>query len=569
MTRFAQRLLLAAAVFLSIVIAACGGGGSSAVNALISMTGTAVDAPIANATITITSIAPLNVAGAQTIGTITAGSNGAFTVSVTLPGSGVPVFANAADPTNAGVILNSYLGQSDTLAAAGSLTSSNTPDLDITPVTTAALAVYAQLNGGSYAALSPATYATTLQSYGSDILAIAAAIKAVGDKLCAPAVPVSSTTSLAAQIAGQANLSSGTSTTIGTAAGILGGNCPTVLASLPQQISSDPMFGPQLYIGEVNDSATPGSTASVSSVLPAGSYALQGVFADTNVTSSGVAVAPNPASVFADAAITVGADGQITSTDNNVSGFASGNLITLTVVNGAQSYTLSGKVGAIQTLLTSGGTAYAMQAGGTNSASNALTTFEAVIAPAGTAPVWNGVAAPAAATTQHNVTCAAGAFPVRMDIYGQGVGGVSLGECITEAATGWTLATAASSALNFGEYFSSSPATISFSTPTWALLPAQPFILGAANAGLTVNGTTTTGNIYFVMGTGSAIYATAAGNALINIETGGGSSSDTPTRHAGDGNASGTPPATGGDNNGGASSVPPTGNGDNNNGGNH
>ena len=185
------------------------------------MSGAAVDAPIANAQITFTAGAPLNDLGATTIGAITANASGVFTSTVTLPASAVPVFGNAVDPNNTAVVLSSYLGQSIALsvaAASGVLTRSNLPNLDITPVTTAALAVYAQVNGNSYANLTPATYAANLQQYNGDILAIAAAIKAVGDNLCTPGITVGSTTNLAATIAANSSLASGNSTTLATAA---------------------------------------------------------------------------------------------------------------------------------------------------------------------------------------------------------------------------------------------------------------------------------------------------------------------------------------------------------------
>jgi hypothetical protein len=562
--RFSNRFALATVMAISVALVACGGGGgggagtagiASAVKSLVSMTGIAADAPIASATITITATAPLNVAGAQTIGTVTAGVNGAFLASVTLPTSSVPVFANAAAPNNSSVILTSYLGQAPTLAAAGTLTATNTPNLDITPVTTAALAVYAQLNGGSYAGISPSTYATTLQNYGSDILAIAAAIKAVGDNLCAPAIAVGSTTSLAAQIAQAANLTTGTSTTISTAATILGGNCPAVLASLPQMLFSDPLFGPQLYIGEVNDVPLNSSASGASSaVIAAGTYSLQGVFADTNATAGSAVVAFNPAAVFTDAAVTIDASGNVTSSDRNVTGAINGNLITLSVLNGAATYSLTGKVGAIQTALTSGGTAYAVQAGGSNTPSGALTAFEAVMAPANVTPVWNGVASPTAATTLHNVTCAAGAFPIRLNFYGQGVGGVSFGDCITASATNWTL-TSANSPVNFG-YPYSSTAIINFTTPTWSELSAQqPFILSAANTVLTINGAATTGTVYYVMGTSSAIFSTTSANVLVNIETSGSSTGGSLTLQGGYGTITGSSSGANGANPSGSTTI--------------
>ncbi|MBW4049445.1 MAG: hypothetical protein HIU89_16455 [Proteobacteria bacterium] len=515
--------LLPLAAALALSLSACGGGGGGSVGSLTgtptagkaTLSGTAIDAPIAGASITITAGAPLNDTGATTAGTITAGSNGQFTITVALPAGNVPIFANAVDPTNPGVILSSYLGSSSALIAAGTLTTSNLPDLDISPVSTAALAVYAQTNGGSYAGLTPTTYASTLQTYRSDILAIAAAIKAVGDNLCTPSPVPASTTNLAAQIAANSNLTSGNSTTLSTAATTLGGNCPTVFASLPQEMAADPDFAPELDLGDVID-------AGIQSVT-AGTYQLQGVIAETGITSaSSTPTKPNPASVFTDSTITVDASGNVTSSDGYVKGTLVGNLINLSVMDGAQSYSLRGKIGSIPTALVTGGQSYSIQSGGTNTATQTLTNFEAVLAPAGAAPVWNGIAAPANASSRDGVSCTAG-FPVRLDAFGDVIGGGSVGECITPNATGWTMSGSVStdSAFNFDDIASpTSPTTPpSLTAPTWIEVSsaASPFILTDSSASFSRNGVTTPGTTYYVMGTQAVVFARTNGNNLLSL----------------------------------------------------
>ncbi len=401
------------------------------------------------------------------------------------------------------------------MSTAGTLTSANLPDLDISPVTTAALAVYAQTNGNSYAGLIPAAYATTLQTYRSDILAIAAAIKAVGDRLCTPQLALTSTANLANSIAAASNLTSGNGTTLSTAATTLGGNCPNILASLPLEISADPSFGPQLDLGDVID-------AGVQSVMP-GTYELQGVIAETGLTGAGslaagtnTATTAAPPIVLTDTAVNVDAAGGVTSTDGSVKGTLVGNLISLTVTDGAQIYNLRGKIGSIPTALVSSGQAYAVQSGGINSATSVLTNFEAVLAPVGATPVWTGIATPSNSQAD-GVGCTAG-FPVRLDAFGEGIGGGSVGECIAPSATGWTMTASNSTgaAFNFDDN-ATSTALPSLSAPSWMEVTSDPFILTVASARFTHNASTTSGTTYYVMGTQSVIFASSMGNSLLSM----------------------------------------------------
>ncbi len=514
---------LAAAIALS--LAGCGGGGgglptaaSPSAASQTSLSGTAIDAPIANAEITITAGAPLNDPGASTVGTVTADGSGGFTLAVTLPASAQPIFANAVDPANTGVVLTSYLGSSTALAAAGVLTPSNLPDLDISPVTTAALAVFAQVNGGSYASLTPATYATTLQTYRSDILAIAAAIRAVGDNLCTPSPVPTSTTNLAAAIAAGSNLSSGNSMTLSAAASTLGGNCPSVLASLPQQISADPRFGPELDLGDVIDAGI--------HTVPAGGYMLQGLVAETGMTASSTTSNPvNPANVFTDAAVNIDAAGNVTSVDGNVAGTLVGNLLTLTVTDGSQIYNLRGKVGTIAPALVSGGQGWSVQAGGTNTATGVLTSFQAVLAPAGAQPVWNGVAVPTGASSADGVQCASG-LPLRLDAFVVGVGGGSVGECLIPGAGGWTMTAplALANPFNFDDHSGAVLSALSLGTAltatAWTETASAPFVLSDATASFSLGGNSAApipGETYYVMGTDAVVFSGSSGNSLFSM----------------------------------------------------
>lgn len=540
----ARNRMLRAALAASLIstLAACGGGGggskssspgdtsgkgstsTSNTQTPITLSGQAVDNPIPNATITITAGAPLGDTGAATIGTISADSTGGYTVNATLPGTAVPIFANAADPSNAALVLSSYLGQSTDLAKSGTLTDANLPDLDITPVTTAALAVYSQVSGG-YASLTQSSYATTLTTYGSDIVTISAAIKAVGDSLCSPSSTVSSTANLASSIAAQSNLTSGSSTTLSTAASILGKSCVEVLATLPQTIQADPTFGPQLSLWLNNGSTQPQF---------AGTWQLQGVIAETgltlNFTSLNDVTAPNPASVFVDTSVTISAAGQVSSADGNVTGTLIGNSLVLTVVNGTQTYTVHGSLGTVPPALVSGGTAYAMAAGGENASSKLLTNFNAVLAPAGATPVWNGISTSSTSNTSEGVTCAAGQ-PMLLDGSVEYLTGI-FGECVVPTATGWTIAAPTSNAVAYGflpSAFAPAGATISpeITAPSWtAASGAAPFVLSATNAsaGLAASGSSSaasmfSGTGYYVMGAQSIVFASSGYNGLLNIES--------------------------------------------------
>lgn len=571
--------LLPAAAAVALALAGCGGGGgggpvSSATPA--SFSGAAIDAPIAGATITFTAGAPL-ADGGQSIGNITANSQGGFTVTVNLPsGTGVPIFANAAAPAGAGTTpleLASYLGQSDALAAVGALTTSNLPDLDISPVTTAALAVYAATNNNSFAALTPAAYALTLSTYRNDILAIAAAVKAVGDNLCTPAQPIGSTSDLALQIAQNAKLSSTNtaSTTLATAAAYLGGSC-SALPALQMAILADSRFAPELDLGDLIE-------ANVQAVVP-GSYQLQSVIAETTVLQTINTVAgstpggtttstANPAEVFVDDTIQVDASGNVTSGDNKVSGRLYGNLLSLQVKDGnGNVYQLRAKVGSLPTALSSGQQTYGVQGGGINTANQALTLFNADLVPvaaggAAAAPSWNAYWTASGAPTGMGSEdsgikgCATGQLALRFDlntVFPQGthfddaLG--SLAECVAptagSASTSWTMVTAASTYNQFNEdhdgwVFNMQGASLGQAgqpsgTVVWseATTPtAAPYVMQADNVTLTpptittnsatTAGTAITGSAYYVLGSRSVVLSpasasTSQGNAILNIQ---------------------------------------------------
>jgi hypothetical protein len=558
----------------AVTLAACGGGGSSSASngtppvaaQSVALSGSAVDGPIAGANITITSGAPLGDTGATTIGTITANGSGGYTVNVTLPTTAAPIFANASDPNEPALVLTSYLGQSTTLASATSQTDTSLPNLDITPVTTAALAVYAQLNSGSYANLTQQSYASTLQQYTGDILAIASAIKAVGDNLCTPSSTVSSTTNLAATIAENASLTSGNSTTLSTAATELGGNCANALSTLPSVITANPMFGPQLTLWTSWGAATQANLA--------GTYQLQGVIAQTGYSQDLTAAIinstptpPAPASLFVDSAVTISSTGAVSSTDGNVSGNVYGSFAVLTVTSGSNTYSLRGVIGTMPSALVTGGTAYTLQAGGINTSSNTLTGFTAVLASAGATPVWNGTST--LSDTNRGVSCATGQQAVLLNGFVDGVGGGNFGECIVPGATGWTMSAPTSTTNPFYGFFWWHTAGLFGATPTltaatWSQAPSAPFILTDASAsfGLTTSSTSSSssspsstavsGTTWYVMGAQSIVFSTSSSNNTLTLfsnpltnpfpQQGSSTSSSGTTSSGGTGSGSGSTP---------------------------
>jgi hypothetical protein len=523
----AWRLGWAPLAAMAMTIAACGGGGSAAGTsssttstsvAAASLSGTAIDSPIANAQIVFTANSPQGDSGATVIGTVTAGADGSFTGSVSVPATSVPIFANATDPNQASLVLSSYLGTGAAITSAGTLSANELPDLDVTPVTTAALAVYAQVNGGAYSNLTHSTYRTTLRSYRGDILVIASAIKAVGDKLCTPSASITSTTNLAAAIAAASNLTSGNPTTLAAAAAALGGNCAAALTTLQQAITSDDVFGPQLSTGDVLESGT--------SVVPAGAYQLQALLAETglgtNLTAANVTASPMnvaAASIVADTTLTVADNGTITSTDGNVTGIVRGSMIKLSVKSGTQTYQLRGKIGVVPSALVTGGSAFAVQGGGLNAGTNILTNFSAVLAAQAALPVWNGVVVPTGSSESAGVSCAAGQ-PIRLSGFVPGLGGGVLGECVVPTAGGWTMSSPTSVQGDFDFEFATAKtpsATPTLTATTWTPAASAAFILTNTSASLALNAGTVapvSGTGYYVMGSRSLAFAAATANGV-------------------------------------------------------
>lgn len=534
-------ILLPLAAAMALSLSACGGGGGGGVGSPTSLSGAVIDAPIANATVTITTGAPLGQSGATTVGTITTDAQGNYTINIALPNAAVPVFASASSPDGQ-VVLTAYLGSSSAILAAGSLTQTNLPNLVISQVTTAALAAYIA-SGGSYASLTPTLYATLLSQYHNDILAVSAAIKAVADGYCSRPRQFVDTDDMARAIAQGGMSSTNTTTaTLSSAVTTLGSGCDSqTLQNLMQYIASDSNWTPELELGDLIEHG-------VTAVAP-GTYSLQGVIAQSGMSASSLppaspassasapVVAPTstpPAPAVYYDTVTVDASGNISSPDAAVSGVVVGNLIKLTVNAGSgTTYTFAGKAAVLPTGFVTGGTTspsapasaasgsstgtgstgYSLRMGGETQSGGMLTRFDAVLAPQGSQPNWAGI--PTTAKGEDGLTCASGQFGARLMGAGASVGGMVLGACVQPQSLG--LALTPSTGGSSDDAFDSS-ATVSFNAFTLSTGSGSstPYVLQAQGPTITTSTSTTslTGQMYYVMGAKDMIYATPTGNSM-------------------------------------------------------
>jgi hypothetical protein len=530
-----------ATILIGAILMGCGGGDGGLLASFTSITGSALDAPLVNSTIHVTTLAPYYASGAVSQGQLTTDASGNFSGSVSLPNTSDPVFATAYDSTNSKLVLTSYLGTASSLTAVGTIANTRLHELNLTPVTTAAVAVFHAINN-SYA-LTPTSYINIISSYNADVLAIAAGVKAVGDALCTPTVTVTNTVSLAEQIATAVGLSSSTSATSVTTAQVgayLGASCTAILNNLHTQIQSDNVFGPQL----LHDSH---DLALIEATLPAftGSFNVQGILEETGIVSKGkfVTSGNNAASLINSPTVTIASTGVITSSDNTISGTLKGRRLALTVVVGSASYSLTGKITSNGQV--SGGTgSYVVQAAGTGPSETycasacstspvyatapVLTNLTSVWVSSGATPVWNGGSyAPFTnGATLGGIACTGNTFPLRL--MSSGILPLSVvGECVTPSSNGWTVTpqnTMVSGSRSFYYYSngqlivgadtntpvanpaSLSDAASSTTASTWSVSGTLSFLL---NAAVTYANTSTTtsipGTVYYLAGTSTMV----------------------------------------------------------------
>jgi hypothetical protein len=498
--------LVSAAGLLSVLLLVAGcGGGAGGGGTVTAVTGQAIDAPISNATITLTLNAPLGQSGAQTLETTTADSNGNFTINVTFPNSSSPVFANAQSGTT---LLSSYLGPASTLASLSTLSTNNIPNLAISQVTTAALAILAATN--SLGTLTPSGYAALLSAHRSDIIAAAAGIMAVLDAGCT--FPPGDTDTFdmdKKMVIGTTATSSNSSTsTLTQVSTTLGSSCNSKVQNLLQAISASQLWAPELDMGDVVENISP--------IVPAGQYTLQGLLADTGI--SVLNPASNPSTVSApaflnDTTVSVDGAGKVSSTDGTVSGQVYGNYLSLTVLQGSATYSFNGKAGILPAGFLSGTTneGFSVRTGGSLSGGGGdMMKLDAVLVPRNATPDWTGISG----KSEDGTGCSTG---IGFRIFGLGpeVGGYMYNVCAT-AGTSPVLALATGSNGEDDLSPSTSPTfpTVSM-TEAVSGSTTYPFILQAASVSLAG---ISSGTLNYVMGGNEMIY-TSGTSSLFTLTT--------------------------------------------------
>jgi len=484
------------AVFLGSLSSCGGGGGGGGGGGATAVKGQAIDAPISNATITITLNAPLTQTGAQTLASTTADSSGNFTLNISFPNSSAPVFANAQSGTT---LLSSYLGPASTLAALSSLSTTNIPNLSISQVTTAALSILAATN--QLSTLTPSAYATLLSSKRSDIIAAAAGIMAVVDSGCTLPSRDADTFEMAkAMVKNTSAVSaSNTTSTLTSVSSSLGSSCTTTLQNLLQAISASKTWAPQLDLGDIVDNT--------SSVVAAGTYHIQGLLADTGISQNNPGASPQSVSApspFDDTAVSVSSSGAISSTDGSVSGQLYGNYLTLTVSTGGSSYQFSGKAGILPSGLLSSGSGYSLRTAGADGSGNQV-KFDAVLVPQNATPVWTGISG----SSEEGTSCNQG-FGFRMHGLGPLVGGYAYSLC---GVTGSTSPYLSVSSGGSGENDFNTASQVSLSgTLAMGELSSYPFILTVSSASLASQ----SGTLDYVMGSNEFVYSFTASSQRYN-----------------------------------------------------
>ena len=165
-------------VFLATLTACGGGGGGSAPAAPAASTSTVsgqvVDSPFPNAKVVILSG---NLSG-PILGTATADINGKYSITFPTPTGTTPIFITATNSAGT-TTLASYVGSANQLT--GTLTDANIPNLNITQVTTSALALM-QNNGLSLATLTPAQYGQQITQLNNLIIQLAGIVQDLVDQ---------------------------------------------------------------------------------------------------------------------------------------------------------------------------------------------------------------------------------------------------------------------------------------------------------------------------------------------------------------------------------------------------
>ena len=479
---------LLAALFLTACSSSSGSGGAGGV----ALSGKVIDGPIANATVTITTGSPG--ATGTIVGTGTSDSSGAYTVTVSLPPGNEPVFATATDGNTT---LVSFLGSSQKLSEQSdqTLQSANLPDLEISQVTTAALALAEKLDG-NLSTLTSASYHSLLSAHRKELLELAVDVMCDVDNHENP-TSVQDSWEMAQSIAGQASPDT-SSNLLNSSAGNFT-SC-TNIENYLNLISENPDWAPELDGGDDVSMQIP--------VTP-GSYTLQGVLEESGVSTDGTAnstplIEPFSATVSVDAAGTI-AMGSATAS-LNIAGISRGQVMgkSISMVltdNSHLDFTLTGTILPLDSSWISNGSGFSIRAGGTGP-SNRAVRVDAVLVSTGAQPIWGNFKP--SDQEGEGATCSSG-YLLRGTLTGPTVGGVSIPFCIQGSGSSLTLQNASAPQEDdmTGNTSAGGPFATPFGLNEYSVSPnTYPFIQ-ASSSTFTVNSTNL--KLLYIMGTNEAL----------------------------------------------------------------
>ena len=346
--------ILRLSVLFSILLAvfslsACGGGSSGGGSPSATIKGQVVDKLLPGATVSLFSS---GLSGTP-LGTATADSNGNYSITFTPPSGSTPLFLAAVSSGN---YLGSYIGPANTFS--GNVSSSTAPNLNITQVTTASLAV-AQNQGVALSTMTPTNYGQQVNNLENAIIQLAAVVQGVVDNGCT--ISGGLTPSNLSSLMGS-SLSSATNV-ITSLVGDLS-SCSTTTTALTlntfaSQIPANQTIAPQL----TSTSASNSTTTSV----PAGTYTGT-VTPVMTFNTSCPTEGPTAGGSFS-MTMTVGSNGSIkfgttSGSGPSMTGTLSGNNFTMsgTDTNGA-SITASGALVSLSSGTVSGGSGFSVNGG--------------------------------------------------------------------------------------------------------------------------------------------------------------------------------------------------------------
>jgi len=512
---FFSTLKTVAPLFLTIfALTSCsgGGGGSGSSVAATNISGAVIDAPVTGAAITITENAPLGQQGAITLGTATADQNGKYSLSgIPIPETSAPIYASSQGGSvngqeNPDILLTAYLGQGQALAAAGSdLAEGNDPDLAVSQVTTAAVALAS--DGGKNYQISG--YQATLTSDQTQLIELSSEIMCqvdAGTPLPSGDNTLSFVNGLVAQNA------PGPTTDYLTVSGAI--TCSDITTYMNMLTAS----------GDWDAELTGGDTPVSSLNIPAGTYSLEGLIEGTGISESTSGTPSTPAIIPFTISLALSADGAISNPSNasNTLSIATGSNLSgqllkliLTDSSGA-TYTLKGTLKLLPaTWHTAPTQAFVFQGGGTdsNGSSMTLANVNAVFYSGNDSPNWGSFAP---IDGQENITCNNGGFKLRATLPSSASVPV-FPVCLTDtSATGLTLSNISNSqgeGKNHDDYTNQSP-TPSTISATLTRQSTTHFIMSGP---LTIGTGSVNNTMFYVLGANGAFVTSGPSTSLCTL----------------------------------------------------